>query len=364
MAISYVKTADGTASVTAAEKIELMYLGDIINNPWLVHRAVPYQSEGRTLGGGIYKFRTPLGEDLPARRANAPTNSTVTYDGVIKNTEVELSVSQPFETKAYPMENGDLVQLDGINYSDVIARSIVEQLVKVEIATDTAAVVDNADILTVDGSAATTGLDKLKFIKDKIANYYAIDADNADWAAATSTTKAYDYFTGKTGTFAQDQIRVHVHPATFMELSNAVTEAGAGSDMQYQEFVSGKVPMIGGVQIVINKYIGKDEAIIMPVNMIGTPDLAVMTTRIVDHMDELNFVEVMRGQHYFDSILTAPELITKVSFSGGVVPTPTYYTINCTGAGTGTCDVDTSGGTDFADDPTCGGTDFTTCTAK
>lgn len=112
----------------------------------------------------------------------------------------------------------------------------------------------------------------------------------------------------------KSEVKLHMHPATYMDLSNAITEAGAGSDGQYAEFISGRVPMIGGVEVVENKYIGRDEVLMIPVNSIGTPDADVMTTRIANKTDDLNFVDVIRGQHFFDSVLVTPSLVTRLTF--------------------------------------------------
>lgn len=314
MSLLYIKKADGTTSITGAEKIKLAYINEQKNNPWLVHRLNPTQSEGLNNGGAIYRFIVPFGIDLPTRRTGAPTSSTINYDGAIKNTEVTLTVQEPFMTKAYPMVVSDKNQLDGIDFDPVVADQIAQSLVAAEITEETNKITTNANILTIDGSAKTDVFDQLTFIKEKIANYYAINADNTDWAAATSTIKAYDYFTAKNGSFRPDEIRVHLHPAKFMAFSNAITAKGAGSDLQYQEFVSGKVPMIGGVQIIINKYIGVNDVYISPLNVNGTPDPDIMLTKVNTWYDDGNDVNVKKGWHWFDVISVRPETITKISF--------------------------------------------------
>lgn len=315
MSISYIKNADGSASVSAAEKIKVFYLEDLKVNPWFAHRATPVQSEKLTKGGGKYLFRTVLGINLPTRRTSAPTSSAVNYNGKLKNTEVELLVSQPFETDVFPLEQGDLNQLDGINYSPIASNEITKGLIAAEIATETDAITKDANILSIDGTSATKELDQLKLVKEKIANYFAINADNTDWAGATSAIKAYDYFTGQNGSYDASELRVHLHPSKLMAFSNAITDAGSGSDLQYQEFVSGKVPMLGGVQIVSNKYILPGEVFIVPTKVTGTPDIDVMTTRIVQFDDVLQNLIAIKGQHYFDAKLVTPEVVTKVSFA-------------------------------------------------
>lgn len=115
MSISYIKRADKTTSVQAAEKIKKNYINELVENPFLHARLTPISSEGLNMGGGRYRFLTPLGIDIAERRASAPTNSTVEYDGILANHQVDLTVEQPFQTKAFPLEAGDVTQLDGIS---------------------------------------------------------------------------------------------------------------------------------------------------------------------------------------------------------------------------------------------------------
>ncbi len=313
MAISYIKGADKTTSVTATEKVKVNYLDKLQSNPWLPHRLQPMFTEALRSGGGIYKFRTVLGGKAAVRRTAAPTKTGgVELNGVIANKEVTLTVSQPFETEAYPMENGDRVQLDGIDYSPITTERVLNELVEAEIQTETKLITEDADSLVIDLSAKTDALEQLAGIKEAIANYYDISESNAVWKGATSTVKAYEYFTGK-GSLAPEQLRVHMHPADVMKFSNAITKAGAGSDGQYGEFVKGAVPIIGGIQVIQNNRVGVGAPIILPLQMVGTPDPAVMTTNVVVAQDPLQFIEAARGQHYFDGILPTPELITRIT---------------------------------------------------
>ena len=311
MAIDYIKQADGTTSVAAAQKISVMYLDQLARtNPWLAHRAMPFQAEALKTGGGNYVFHSVIGVDVPTRRGAAPTDSTIVYDGVISNETVNLTVDQPFLTKAFPFENADMVQMDGINYSPIISDQITKSLVLAEIETDTAAVTLNADRRIIGGVAATTDLDKLKLIKDTIADYYDISDGNTNW-----TTDAYKYFAGQDGAYTAEQFKIHLHPSQIMKFSNAITEAGAGSNLEFQEFVTGAVPMIGGVEVISNRFISKDHSYISPMSMIGTPDPEVMATTINQWFDNGNNINAIRGWHYFDSVLVTPELVTDIDYT-------------------------------------------------
>ncbi len=313
MAISYIKGADKTTSVEAAEKIKVNYLDKLQLNPWLAHRLTPMKTESLRTGGGIYKFRTVLGGKAAVRRTAAPTKTGgVELKGVIANKEVSLTVDQPFETDAYPMESGDKVQLDGIDYSAITTERVLNELVEAEIQTETTEITTNADSLVIDLSGSADALEQLEGIKLAIANYYDISESNAVWKGATSAIKAYDYFTGK-GSLTPEQLRVHMHPADVSKFSNAITKAGAGSDGQYGEFVKGAVPIIGGIQVIQNNRVAVGEPLILPLQMVGTPDPAVMTTNVVVAADPLQFIEAARGQHYFDAILPTPELITRIT---------------------------------------------------
>jgi hypothetical protein len=138
--ISYIKTLDKTTSVKAAEKIKVFILDEMVSNPFLAHRATPSKAEGLSSGGGMYIFRTPLGNALPTRRIKANTNNNFEYKGYISNSEVKLSVSQPLETEIYPMDRSDIVQSDGIDYSNIVAKEISVGLMKKEILVEAEAV--------------------------------------------------------------------------------------------------------------------------------------------------------------------------------------------------------------------------------
>lgn len=315
MSIYYIKDKDGTNAISAAEKIEVHYLNELKKNPWLFSRAIPIQSESKVEGGGTYKYFLPLGEDAATRRASGEiTSNSISYNGNLKNAEKSLVVSEPFMTKAYPMAESNTYQLDGVDFSDIIGTNISESLVAAEIKEETSKITGATGILSIDGSSATKDIDQAKFVKSKIANYFAINADNADWAGATSDIKAYDYFTAKNGSFNTDEIRVHMHPAKIMDFSNAMTDSGSGSELQYQQFESGKYPVIGGVVVIPNKYISKDDVYIMIENNVASPDYKSMTTKIKTWHDDGNDVNVMKGWHWFDAIVLRPELITKISF--------------------------------------------------
>jgi hypothetical protein len=111
----------------------------------------------------------------------------------------------------------------------------------------------------------------------------------------------------------QAQIRVHMHPALISMISNSITDAGSGSDLQYVEFTTGDVPMILGVKVISNIFMKINEAAILPLNMIGTPDVAVMTTNIYASTD-MKGMDVLYGNHYFDAVLVQPELVTLIEF--------------------------------------------------
>lgn len=176
MSISYIKGSAGLTSVDAAEKIKVNYVENLKRDPYLKSRLLPVASEGLTNGGGLYRFQTPLGKDVAVRRTGAPTSSTVDYTPGMNVEEVSLTVSQPFMTPTYVMEAGDVVQLDGINYSGILATQIVEALVEAEILNEEAGVV--AASKTEKSVAASTALDKFKEIKKVIGHYANIDEAN------------------------------------------------------------------------------------------------------------------------------------------------------------------------------------------
>lgn len=323
MAINYIQNADGTGNVAAASKIKDNYINQSKVNPFLLIRLLPFNSEGFKTGGGNYTFRTPLGINEAVRRSTAPTSSTVTYNGNRKLSQVLMTVLEPFETDKFAFQTSDAIQLDGMDYSPMTANDVTSSLVKAEIIND-AKLLNTDPGRTLLSITATTAIDKIKGIKEGISAFYDISNTNTVWenssftdgAVPAKSIKAYDYFIGQTnGSYNKDELTVFMHPKTFMELSNAVTEAGAGSDMQYQEFVTGSIPMIGGVKIVVSNFVDQDKVIISPINQIGVPDPDVMSLNVIDYIDSGNNLRVVWGQHYFDSILVTPPLVMEVSFS-------------------------------------------------
>ncbi|MCP3659504.1 MAG: hypothetical protein GY830_03955 [Bacteroidetes bacterium] len=82
-------------------------------------------------------------------------------------------------TKAFPMLTSDMIQLDGINYSPIISDQLAQSLVAAEIAEETSKITGATDILELSVVAADS-LAKYKAIKQKIANYLAINSTNED----------------------------------------------------------------------------------------------------------------------------------------------------------------------------------------
>lgn len=113
-------------------------------------------------------------------------------------------------------------------------------------------------------------------------------------------------------------IYIHMTPATRMELSNALTDAGTGSEAQFAQFTVGSVPTIAGVEVIDNPYMPEGIIRFMPTNVIGTPDMDVMMTRISVGYDENQLVDTNTGQHYFDSVVITPELIVELTFTAPV----------------------------------------------
>ncbi|MCP3659505.1 MAG: hypothetical protein GY830_03960 [Bacteroidetes bacterium] len=71
-----------------------------------------------------------------------------------------------------------------------------------------------------------------------------------------------------------------MHPLDIVELSNALTDAGTGSEMQAGQFTDGKLTAILGAAIISNDYITQGEIFIVPINSTATPDPDLMLTKI------------------------------------------------------------------------------------
>ena len=315
MSIHYIKNGDGSKELVALEKTQTYYLNELKLNPWINHRALPTQSEATSMGGGRYKFILPLGADIPTRQSStAVMDNTIKYDGILKTTEQELVVNEPFLTKFFPMKASDVIQMDGISFVPVIMDQIVQSLVAAEIQEETSKITSSTDIRVINNPTSTTPLKKLKVIKDTIASYYAINDKDATWKSATSTIKAYDYFTAQNGSLSNGEIKLHLHPKDIMDLSNAMTEAGTGSELQFVEMKEGTTTSIAGVSVISNKYIPAGEFFILPTNTVGTPAIGQMTTDIVSDYNANLRLTIASGRHFFDAVLLRPELTTKLTF--------------------------------------------------
>lgn len=311
MAINYI--VKGIGSLAAAEKIKIALIEkNIKENPWLVHRLAPVAAEALKTGGGIYRFVLPLGYQAAARRSAKPTSNVVNYEDttVIEQT---LTVSQPLVTPVYAFENADMKQLDGIDFSAISTKKVNNVLIKARIAEDTKAMTGTTGYRTEDLTAITDVLEKIEAIKNLDSDYDDISEANG-WG--TTATRHFD-----AGSGVLEERYIHMHPHMMSLLSNVNTEAGAGSELQYAEFTSGRLSAINGTPVIKNKTVDKNTVWIAPAGILGTPDDAVMMTKVIVSRDDLNDIDRIKGMEWYDSINIAPELITQISFAAATKKT-------------------------------------------
>lgn len=324
MPIEFLVGEDGNA-IAAAEKIKIIFLDkQKRENPYVKYRIAPDQSEGFNSGGGKYTFRVALGEKKAGRRGAAPTDNKVEFIKPAGSTEKTLTVTQPLQ---YPEEDGkvitfqaqDKIELDGIDFSPNASAGMVSSLVVGEIEEDRNAIdtaVAAGETRNIDVTETDT-LEVAKKLKVVASDYRDVSAENDNWKLAEDVNPnishpATKFFHQNRYSFNKDEIDIHIHPSTISLFSNIQTEAGAGSPAQFMQFNDGTLTHINGCKVVENRYTPKGKVEFFTPRVFGTPDAEVMGTTIFQEKIKFYNQTGMRGEHYYDILMTNPELFTSV----------------------------------------------------
>lgn len=298
-------------------------------NPFIKLRAVPIMEEGGENGGKV-RFSTIMGMQAATRRTAPPTGNTYEYGNNIKTREITLVIDEPLETpdgKLIPTSRTDTVQTDGIDFTPVAASKTMKILVDGEIKEDIRAITEDANVrvLTYD-DAATDKYTQMRFATHRaIASYYDVSSANA---AYWTNSVVYDYFDAKSYSYLPEEIHVFANPSDIAEMSLELLENNVSNgDGVYQEAIQGKVPMIAGRPINQSRYVPKGEMWVSVNDTLGTPTGAVAYTLIKTSESAKGDLGTY-GKHYYNSILVAPELFTRIVPASAVAPLKAQFEAN------------------------------------
>lgn len=289
-------------------------------NPFVGLRAVPIAEEGGTNGGKV-RFSTILGLAEATRRGSEPTGNTYEFGNQLRTKEIVLTIDQPLETpegKLIPTSRSDVEQQDGIDiWTPMAASKTINILVDGETRTDVDAITTNAlaRVITYDDAAVDKFTQMRYAVHRAIAAYYDISEANAEnWTNAD----VFKYFDADSYSYTPEEIHIYANPADVAEMSLELLSNGVSNgDGVYQEAIQGKVPMIAGRPINQSRYVPKGEVWVSPLGMIGAPTQGVMYTYIKTSETAKGDLGTY-GKHYYDSLLVAPELFTRVVAASAV----------------------------------------------
>lgn len=346
MAFSYIVDAD-TNSEIGASKIKLLFLDKkTIENPYIPYRVAPDQSEALKFGGQRYSFYVGIGMEAAGRQTDLNKDNSIKLTEGAKAKAKVLEVTNPLQWPAadgtaFPIRSYDSKLTDGVNFSASANAGLVKGLKLGEVEEDRKHIDESiaAGEIRVLETAETTVLGVLRAIRQAGIDYATINASNTNWAP-----EVLEFFHQKRYSYTKSEVDLHIHPADVMRFSEVNLESGAGSTPQFLQYEDGELKAVGGYKVIENPFTPLGTVEFWPKNQIGTPDTEMMETNIFDEKMPLTKTRGLRGEHFYNSILVTPQLITSVKFSSLVrgeasLVTPTVEAPTATaGAVTATAD--------------------------
>lgn len=313
--LEYIYQNDAPTSTAAPVEVLKVNMHDRRQriNPFIEIQANEIAGEG-SQNGGVYRFSNIMGMQAATRRTAAPTSNQVNYSEGIGTKEVVLTITQPLETpngELLPTSRTDVVQQDGINFTPIAAQKTANILIDGEVMTDVETITEDAGVklITYDSAAATPFTEMRLATHRAIAAYYDVSEENAaNWTNAD----VFAYFDAGRYSYEPAEIFVYANPSDLSEMSIELLMNGQStSDMVFTEFKEGNVQTINGRPVKASRYVPKGEVWISPIGILGRPSRDVIYTLIKTSESDKGDLQTY-GKHYYDSILIAPELFTRV----------------------------------------------------